>query len=403
MSEQYKSDGGEPISILIVDDDKLDRQLYRRHLSNDIAHSYRISEAESCREALCFCAHEAPDCVLLDYVLPDDNGITCMSKLKKTSRASELPVIMLTGHGSESIAVEAIKSGADDYLPKRDLSTINLSRSIEHVVAKSKLKRQLDMEKKSLTESNLALLRKQEEIIAFYHSVSHEIKTPLTAILEFICIVLDKICGEINEEQRRCLEIAKSGCMQINNQINDLLDSARLDTGKLNLTLKAESIEVTLQEAINTMKITATSSNVTLRKDTTPNLPLVNIDQKRILQVLLNLISNAIKFSKSDGGEITLSAYPSLHDDRFIRISVKDTGIGIDKSHLSRIFDRLYQTDNSNMTLGSKVGLGLGLNICREIINMHNCEMSVQSQRGVGTTFSFTLPVAIQQSQLRRA
>ena len=154
-----------------------------------------------------------------------------------------------------------------------------------------------------LEQTNRDLMRKSEEIQYFYHTLSHELKTPLTAAREFVSILIDGLAGELNSTQLKYLQIAKKSCTELAVYINDLLDATRLDTGKLHIELKAVSLAAIIQRAIAIMEPVATGKKIRLSEKLDTDLMDVMVDESRIMQILTNLLNNALKFT-FEGGEV---------------------------------------------------------------------------------------------------
>ena len=292
---------GSPVCLLIVDDNPGDRGLYRQYLIEDTEHEYRFVEAGMGEEGLQHCRSGRIDCVLLDYRLPDLNGVEFLTVLAGNGDAVPIPVIMLTGQGSETIAVEALQAGAADYLPKGSVSTGALKRAIGNAVEKHRLRVAVAEKRELLEHTNRQLVCRNEEIQCFYHSVSHELKTPLTAVREFVSIVLDGIGGPLSDSQIEYLNIAKDGCDQLTSHLNDLLDATRLETGKLRISPQPSSIASIVTKAVASMMPSADKKEISLEHAIQADLPDVFIDDRRIVQVLTNLISNALKFTEKGG------------------------------------------------------------------------------------------------------
>ena len=237
--------------------------------------------------------------------------------------------------------------------------------------------------------SRKELARRNAEINSFYHTLAHELKTPLTAVREFVSIVLDQIAGPITDEQREYLTTSKGCCDQIRTYINDLLDMTRLETGKLPLNRSTSFIGDIVSRVVSTNVPIAEHCELSLRTSVADNLPAVFVDDDRIAQVLTNLIGNAIKFTPP-GGEICISARAA---EGFVSVEVSDTGMGIEPDHLDRIFDRLYQVREDDAA--TKGGLGIGLSLCREIVRLHGGSISVKSVPGQGSIFTFNIPVQV--------
>ena len=241
----------------------------------------------------------------------------------------------------------------------------------------------------ALEESNKHLLRKNQEIQNFYHTVSHELKTPLTSAREFISIVLDGLAGSLNETQQEYLGIARESCHRLHVCINDLMDATRLETGKLTLEMKRGSLANLVQQLVTVLGPVAARKQISLRHQVQADLPDFPFDEDRLMQVLVNLVNNALKFTP-ENGQVTITASEAPNDPGFFKVSVKDSGCGIAPTELKRIFERLYQVPNKDG--GSEQGVGLGLYIGRELVQSHGGKIWVESELERGSTFSFSIP-----------
>jgi len=240
--------------------------------------------------------------------------------------------------------------------------------------------------------SVLSDITKQKELdrmkSSFVSSVSHELRTPLVAIDKSVSLILSKSTGPISETQEQFLQIAKRNLKRLSRLINDLLDLSKLEAGRMQLERKSSSIKDIINESMDTFNTWAQTKSVTIEEKIENNLPPINIDPSRIIQVLTNLIGNAIKFTPK-GGAIVIKA--SNDDSYAVKISVADTGTGIGKEDLDKIFDKFYQTGERGTTDIS--GTGLGLSICKEIVELHGGKIWVESEKGYGAKFIFTLPI----------
>ncbi len=377
------------LRVLIIDDSPADQEIYRRLLLENPAYDYEFLEAESGEIGLSMCEADPPDCVLLDYLLPDLNGLDFLAALSSETVPPAFPIIMLTGYGNELIVAEAMRAGAIDYLPKDSLSAESLSRAVGNAIEKYDLRAAVENQRRMLEQTNGELRRKNEEIRTFYHMLSHELKTPLTAAREFVSILIDGLAGPLTETQLDYLGIAKESCDQMTLGLNDLLDVARLDTGKLHIETSPFAIGVVIERAILSLTPMANEAQIDLQHHIAPDLPDLSFDSRRIMQILANLLTNAIKFTPA-GGHVTVTATSAT--DGGIQVSVSDTGRGIALAQCDHIFERLYQARTHEEVFEG--GLGLGLYICQEVIKLHRGEIWVDSTPGQGSTFSFTLPAS---------
>ena len=224
----------------------------------------------------------------------------------------------------------------------------------------------------------------------FFSNVSHELRTPLTAVYQFVTIVLDGLAGKVTPEQREYLEIALRNVGQLQAMVGDLLEAARAESGKLAIHPRGVSLSLSVEETLGTFSAHARQKGVQLRQDFAGDLPLLYVDPRRLKQILTNLVDNALKFTPKEGS-VTVRAGLFGEDRDFLQVSVMDTGCGISASDAERIFDRLYQVDNSFDT--NRNGLGLGLHITKELVVRHGGRIWAEGQPGKGASFHFTLPL----------
>jgi signal transduction histidine kinase/DNA-binding response OmpR family regulator len=222
----------------------------------------------------------------------------------------------------------------------------------------------------------------------FVSQVSHELRTPLTAIKGFTELVLDGDAGDINEEQTEYLGIVKSNVDRLMALINDLLDIARIESGRVQLKIAPVDLDELVKLVGQSMRPLVQGKDQTLRTEIEPNLPVVMADRDRVVQVLTNLVSNAHKYTPA-GGSILVRAHTV---DGMVKIEVQDNGMGIPAEDVPRLFSRFFRVDSSlTREIG---GTGLGLSIVKSIVELHGGAVTVDSVQGEGSTFDFTLPLA---------
>lgn len=243
--------------------------------------------------------------------------------------------------------------------------------------------------------SVLSDITKQKELDAlkssFVANVSHELRTPLVAMDKSISLILNKDAGPLTETQEQFLSVAQRNLKRLSNLINDLLDLSKFEAGKIDIRRESASVEKIISESMEALGAWAKAKSIELSRNIKSGLPDVSVDSDRIIQVLNNLIGNAIKFTPHNG-TITISA-SLAQDGKWVETSVKDTGIGIEKDNLGKIFDKFYQV-GAERAATDVSGTGIGLSIAKEIVEMHGGEIRAESQMGQGTKFSFTLPVS---------
>jgi signal transduction histidine kinase len=223
----------------------------------------------------------------------------------------------------------------------------------------------------------------------FLANMSHELRTPLNAILGYTELVLDDIYGEPPEKMRAVLERVQSNGKHLLALINDVLDLSKIEAGQLTLSLADYSITDMVNGVIGAVEPLATGKKLALKSELPPNLPAARGDERRIAQVLLNLVGNAIKFT--DVGEVAVRASAS---NGSYTIAVCDTGPGVPEADQAKIFGEFLQADST--VTKKKGGTGLGLSISKRIIELHGGSIGVESRLGHGSTFSITLPLIVE-------
>jgi GAF domain-containing protein len=223
----------------------------------------------------------------------------------------------------------------------------------------------------------------------FLANMSHELRTPLNAILGYTELILDDIYGEAPEKMRVVLQRVQTNGKHLLGLINDVLDLSKIEAGQLTLSLADYSISEMVHTVLVAVEPLASGKNLALKSELPPNLPTARGDERRIAQVLLNLVGNAIKFT--DTGEVAVRA--STANGSFT-IAVRDTGPGVPEADQAKIFEEFLQADSS--ATKKKGGTGLGLSISKRIIKMHGGDIGVESRLGQGSTFSITLPLRVE-------
>jgi nitrogen-specific signal transduction histidine kinase len=222
----------------------------------------------------------------------------------------------------------------------------------------------------------------------FLSHVSHELRSPLTAIKQFTTILIGGLAGALTPEQLQYQQIVLKNIHQLQAMIDDLLEVTRLETGKLTLELEQVSIQDVVADAVNTLRGSADAKAIEITTRFALGLPPAHADPTRLRQILIILLDNAVKFTQA-GGSVEISA--ALADEPgTLRLQVSDTGCGISPEIRSRIFERLYQVSSS---VASRKGLGLGLFICHELVTRHGGRIDVATGAEKGTAVSFTVPV----------
>lgn len=501
--------------ILIVDDEADIALILKLQLEDA---GYRTVRARDGVEALDLIGREQFALILLDIKMPRMDGLQVLARLQQERR--EEAVVMMTAHGSEDIAVEAMKRGAIDYVAK-PFSTEELVKKVARAIQLNRtrqenlrLTRQLDEERQKMEailqgmadilvavdgDGRIMTVNRQAELLFgrtraalqgmpveevvradidpqrlpcrvalataapcldvaynirreggsipvlssatpllngsgkligsveiirdistlraleqeredFVTMLSHDLKSPITAIVGSLDLVREARLGPVNAEQREYLESAIESCSEMVDMIDTLLDIHRFDAGKMVLAFKPEEPQLLIQKTVNRFQPVARRAEVNLFATVSDELPPVMVDRTKFFRLLSNLLTNALKFT-SAGGEIEIVAdvvapaaelqgripaelYPERElagAERYLQIAVRDTGIGIPKEAHAAIFDRFVQAKSRRM--GKASGSGLGLTFCRKVMDAHHGYIWAESTVGKGSTFYLLFPL----------
>ncbi len=325
--------------------------------------------------------HDACEVLACIRSLKFTEGADAASECEGCSLRGMIQTALASGQAVRGVEVRPALSGADE--PSRpwlsiSVEPVNIDGGRHVVVALH------DVTDRKRAEEELK--ETMEMKTQFISTVSHELRTPLTSMKEAVIIVLEGVAGKINKDQKHFLDIAKRNIDRLARLIDDVLDFQKLNAGKMKFNMQQNSIVSAIEEAYGTMRPHATKNGVNLALDLESRLPPLVFDGDRIIQVLTNLVSNAIKFTPP-GGQVRIGAHQR---DGHLVITVSDTGLGIPKEDLPKIFDRFYRVNRPGREIK---GTGLGLPIVSRIVAGHGGRIEVESELDRGTTFTVLLPM----------
>ena len=395
------SSGKPDMCILLVDD----QAGYLDLLKDAFGSRNEVLYASDGVAALKFAAARVPDLILLDVMMDGIDGYEVFSRLKADPVTSNIPVIFLTGLGSVAEETKGLTMGACDYVTK-PINPVAVRTRVTHQI---ELRRAQEKLTRLTAEEHAAQLAKEEERAAeiariseealqlrdnFLSHVSHELRSPLTSIYSFSSIIADGLAGATSHEQDEYLRIIQKNVKQLQSMIEDLLAVTASKTGKLSIHLQETVVSEAILDAVHTCEANATAKGIRLSCTIPPDLASAYADPVRLLQVLIILCDNAIKFTPT-GGSVMVKARPFEKVPGYLLLEVSDTGRGIQPDQLERIFEHLYQVTESSEA--GRKGLGLGLHIARELVTRQSGAIWATSAQGAGSVFSFTLPVFVGQ------
>ena len=391
MSAVWKCDKLRQLRVLIVDDNSGDRFLYRQMLEqSDPATDYVFREAECGRAAMEVIREEALDCVLLDYLLPDTVGLDVIRKMAEQGTGTSPPIIMLTGFGDEATAVAALQGGAQGYVSKRDLNGEQLCQAIDRAIKAHKTRLLSDQSRVEMAARNQELERKYQQVEAFYQQILGKFRKPVSALRDHIAELTTEESRPLNDRLQRHLSNLRLESERLVTTMKNLIDNPGLEVGQLLISTRPESIMELVSATASNFRALAEAKNIRLSVKVQPGLPEVEMDRYRIEQVLVNLLDNAIKFTPPRGS-VTLNVERRAESPDCVTISVIDSGKGLDPEQLAQLFEPNHVQAPGGSDADQ--GMGLGLKICREIIQSHQGTITARSLPQAGTCMTVTLPL----------
>ncbi len=380
----YENNMSEP-RVLIVDDDESIRTTLG-YILND--QNFIVKTVGNSIDALNEIKEKFFNIAIVDYKLPDMNGVILGKNIKEISTETE--VIILTGKATLESAINAVKENIYDYLTK----PVNPEKLVE-VMNNALKKQRLIMENNMLLWELKMSNKKLEKLNKFKDGliamISHDLRSPISSLKGFNYSLLGGYVGNLTDKQKEIIETENEAIDTMIELINNLLDMRQIEAGKLHMKKQATDIKKKVVDpVIKRLAPQINEKQIEVKLNSKDDLPEIYMDERRMSQVLQNLLQNAIKFTDKKG-KITIKL--SKGEKNQIELQVKDTGKGIAEEHLYSIFEVFYTQDNTGRSR-EKSGRGLGLAICKEIVKAHNGLIWAESDGiGKGSTFIVILPI----------
>ncbi|NET15503.1 MAG: response regulator, partial [Okeania sp. SIO1H6] len=386
--------------ILIIDDIPENLDVLSETLS---VVGYDVAIATNGKRAFKQLERKLPDLILLDITMPDIDGFEICKKLKSHHTTCNIPIIFITALADTKNKIKGFELGAVDYITKPFQEQEVLARVNTHMQLRrltQNLEQQVALKVFSLEQAKQTAETANRTKNQFLANMSHELRTPLNAILGITEGLQEEIFGSINEQQMKAIQTVESSGRHLLELINDILDLAKIESGQLELNFTLTTVSSLCQSSLAFIKQLAEKKRIQLEMKLPQNLPELFVDERRIRQVLINLLNNAVKFT-SDGGCISLEVQVNRQQfdskankfKKFLRIAVIDTGIGIAPENLKKLFQPFVQIDSSLNR--HYQGTGLGLALVKRIVEHHGGQVGVTSEIGVGSCFTIDLPYTL--------
>lgn len=368
---------GSPLSVLIIDDCEEDREILIRYLGQMPQRDFHIIQTDSGVEGWELCQKEEPDCILIDYQMPDLDGLEFITSLSADPKRKFCPVLMFTGQGNEAIASEAIKSGAADYLVKGKLTPEGLFRAVTRAVEKAALVRVTHYQQ-------LEIQRSQRELEQFAYTASHDLQAPVRRVMKFLELLQLDLKETMTERSQDYINRAMKSANHMSQLIQALLEFAKI--GGSQQSFELVDLNLLLKEVMIQLEVLISTTGAKIEYGV---LPTISGNRMCLMQLFQNLLSNALKFRSDKPPCIRISA--KLKGSTWI-LTVQDNGVGIPFESLERVFGLFQRVDNETKAEGT----GIGLALCKKIVDLHAGRIWVDSEEGVGTAFQMTFPSDLQ-------
>ncbi len=383
------------IHVLHIEDNAGDARLIEEMLREDVPQKYEIIHAQRIKDAINILESDQEiDIILSDIALPDSQGDITFELLKKV--AVNQPVVFITGSHDESLAIQALQQGAQDYLLKGFFDHDALVRSIHYSIERKKFQQEATrakMRARKLQNEARLLKLKSDQLTElneikddFISLASHQLRTPATGVKQYIGMILQGFAGEVPEPQKQLLQVAYDCNERQLTIVNDLLKVAQIDSGRLEMNKKRVDVEPMLREIIDEQKDAFASKDISITLEPIKGPSTIYADPERIRMAIENVIDNACKYSpRHRAVEVRVLNKPDM-----TCIEVKDQGVGIAQKDMTKVFEKFSRIYNSlSNTVG---GSGLGLYWVKRVVDLHGGTISIRSQLNKGTVFSIDLP-----------
>ncbi|HVO74358.1 MAG TPA: hybrid sensor histidine kinase/response regulator [Ignavibacteriaceae bacterium] len=370
------------IEVLLIEDSIHDARLFAESLTNNYNEEFDIIHSSDVKSGIKSLSQKSFDIIVADLNLPDSRGIETFHKIKQAS--GNIPIIILSGMNDSNLTLESIRNGAQDYVYKGSYEGDFIYRVLRHAIEREKLFREIEERTIKLIKLNNELQELNHNKDRMYSIISHDLLSPINALNGYASLLKENYNDYSEEERKESVDVIDELVRNVTDLLKELLIWSGVNTGRIKYTPETLNLGSLLRKQVEYLKLTAAKKNIGLSEAI--NEMYIMADKMMIETVARNLISNAIKFTKS-GGKISIKNFSA---DGMAIFIIEDSGIGMEQNELDKLFKK-----NENISkegTNQEKGIGLGLLICKEFINRHNGTIEVQSKKNSGTSFIVSLP-----------
>lgn len=372
--------------VLLIDGDSSEASRLAGEL---LPERFHASTSPSLEAGLAHLTTQSADVVLLDLDLPDSEGVGTLERFRKVE--PELPVVVIIRSSSPELGPLLVQAGAQDCVRGDTVDARRLVRSLEFAIERQAQARSTDRTRTRELLTREVQLQMKDQVLS---RVSHELRSPISAIHEFLSLLSDGFAGDLNSEQRSYVDVALQGANQLDRMVGDLLDTSRIALGRLDVRKRQIRMRDIVEDCVRLTSPAAKAKDLEVMVALETDADLVEADPHRLAQVLTNLVENSIKFTPVAGRiQIAVAEEPASEGAPVrVRVRVEDSGPGIAPAERATIFESLHQLATDGP--GYRTGLGLGLHIARQLVALHDGEIGVTDSPLGGAGFFFLLPLA---------
>ena len=378
------------LKILLIEDNLAEARLLQEFIKLTKSQNFSLVHVQKLQDGINQLNSEKYDVILLDLTLPDSQGLASIPQLLKQNPSN--PIIVLTNTNDEELAIEAVRQGAQDYLVKRHVNPDTLVRSVRYAIERKQFLEQLNQINQTLetqVEEKTAELFKSREInqlkSEFVSILSHDIRNPLNTILLAAGLLQRHNQGQKNDGEINHLQLIRSAIKNVSNLLDEASLIGKSDSGKLFYKPHILDLEKLCYELVQQSQLFAQEKQLNLIFTSSQNCFEFLGDETLLKHIVSNLLNNAIKYSPPDSTVL----FELIKQEKTIILRFQDQGIGMTETDQKQLFQPFHRGENVGIIPGS----GLGLTIVKQCIIAHRGEITVNSQVGVGSTFTVTLPI----------